>query len=325
MSKEKTKPVGVALYGDVGHQLHRELIGGDYPEARLCAVAGFKPEAAKVVSEGGIPVRPSLEALLEDSVIDLIVFCSPFKDQQGEQILQALAAGKHVYAEKPCCLSESVLDAIIATARRTGRRFHEMNSSSFVQPYLTLRELVATGCLGTIVQVFSQKSYPWTQWRTKDERIDGGLARQVGIYNLRFAEQVGGLKIASLQIEETMLGIPQADSECRSAVSMQMRFEGGAIGSAIANYCCPPPGDWGRWGYETLRIFGTNGFVESIDHGRIGTLALVGEKPQALDFSAPGLDYFTLFLREIITGENQIPFSLEEELHPVRWLLRAKA
>ncbi|GHC01625.1 hypothetical protein GCM10007047_17720 [Cerasicoccus arenae] len=317
--------VGVALYGDVGHQLHHEMLQGKYPGAKLLAVARFQAKAAQLLADAGIPVYSSLEELLDDPTVDLIVFCSPRKDEQGEQIIRALNAGKHAYAEKPCCLTESALDRIIEASLRTGKRFHEMNNSSLAQPYLAMREIVTSGVLGEIIQVFSQKSYPWMDWRPKDERIDGGLARQVGIYNLRFAEQVAGMKITSLKMEETPLGIPHTDSDCKRAISMQMRFESGAIGSAIANYCCPPPNDWGQWGYETLRIFGERGFVESIDNGRIGILALNGQSPSVLDVTAPSVDFFELFLEEIVTEVNLSPFTLEEELRPVRWLLRIKS
>jgi predicted dehydrogenase len=265
-----------------------------------------------------------LEELLSEPSLQLISFCSPFKDEQGDQIIQALEAGKHVYAEKPCCLSEAVLDRIIASARRTGMRFHEMNVSSLAQPYCTLRDIVQAGAIGEVIQVISQKSYPWVVWRPKDERVDGGLTRQVGLYNVRFAEHVAGLQVKSLDIKETELGNDHANSDCRRAVSMLMTFENGAVGSAVANYCCPEPPDWNQWGYEMLRIFGTKGFVEAIDNGRIGTLAITGQPPQELDFSAPGQDMLELFLEEIETDEDRVPFTLEEELSPTRWVLRAK-
>jgi len=318
------KKIGVGLYGDVGHQLHGPVLAGRYPRICLRGFSAFRGEGASALVAAGIPDRGSLENILSDPDVDLVSFCSPYKDEQGEQIIRALEAGKHVLAEKPCCLSEAVLDRIITTARRTGKRFHEMNESSFEQPYATLREIVQSGVLGDVIQVFGQKSYPWTAWRPGDERIDGGLARQVGIYNLRFAEQVAGMKITSVTMVETTLGNDHPGSNCRRAVSMMMTFANGGVGSAIANYCCPMPEQWGRWGYEILRIFGTNGFVEAVDNGRFGTLALVGRRPQPLDFSAPGRDFLEMVLDEIESGQDVIPWTLDEELHPTRWVLRAK-
>jgi predicted dehydrogenase len=314
--------IKVGLFGTVGHQIHNDL--KNHPKAEITGLCGFAPEQIPEHLKSA-RIFQTLETMLADESIQLISFCSSFKDEQGEQIIQTLEAGKHVYAEKPCCLSEAVLDQIIATSKRTGMRFHEMNASSLAQPYCTIREIVKSGAIGEVIQILSQKSYPWADWRPKDERNDGGLTRQVGLYNVRFAEHVAGLKVQSLEIKETQLGNDIPDSDCRRAVSMLMTFENGAVGSAVANYSCPQPPDWNQWGYENLRIFGTKGFVESIDAGRIGTLALAGQPPQDLDFSAPGQDMLELFLEEIETGEDRVPFTLEEELRPTRWVLRAKA
>ena len=313
------RKVKVGLFGAVGHQIHNDL--KDHPKAEVAAICNFYPVPEHLL---GTRVCQNLEEMLEDESIQLISFCSPFKDEQGEQILQTLEAGKHVYAEKPCCLSEEVLDRIIETAKRTGMRFHEMNASSLAQPYCTIRDIVKSGAIGEVIQFLSQKSYPWTDWRPKDERIDGGLTRQVGLYNVRFAEHVAGLKVQSLEIRETPLGNDHEGSDCRRAVSMLMTFENGAVGSAVANYSCPEPPGWNQWGYENLRIFGTKGFVESIDAGRIGTLAIDGKKAVSLDFPGKGQDMLELFLEEIETGKDRIPFSLKEELNPTRWVLRAK-
>ena len=312
----------IGLFGTVGHQIHNDL--KDHPKAEIVALCGFAPEQIPEHLNDAC-IFQTLDEMLGDETIQLISFCSPFKDDQGGQIIEALESGKHVYAEKPCCLSEAMLDRIIATAKRTGMRFHEMNASSLAQPYCTLRGIVKSGAIGEVIQILSQKSYPWTDWRPKDERIDGGLTRQVGLYTVRFAEHVAGLKVQSLEVKETQLGNDIPGSDCCRAVSLLMTFENGAVGSAVANYCCPQPPDWKQWGYENLRIFGSKGFVESIDAGRIGTLALTGQPPQSLDFSGPSQNMLELFLEEIVTGEDHVPLTLEEELRPTRWVLRVKA
>ena len=199
-----------------------------------------------------------------------------------------------------------------------------MGGTALGQPYCTLHEIIASGAIGEVIQILSQKAYPWADWRPGDERVDGGLALQVGIYNARFVEHVAGVKIKSMVLRETKLGNKVPGSNCRRAASFLMEFENGGVGSAVANYCCPPSPGWESWGYETLRVFGSNGFVESIDGGRIGTLAVTGSKPQVLDFSAPAQDYFEMFLEEIATGSRVIPYTLKEELSPTRWVIRAK-
>jgi predicted dehydrogenase len=314
MNTTTPTPVAIGLYGSNGHQIQKTL--EDHPGARWVAAVGVE-DCTK-----GVRVYADLDQLLADPEVELISICSARRDEQGEHIIRALEEGKHVYAEKPCCMDEATLDRIIETASRMGKRFHEMAATAFEQPYCTLREILASGRLGEIVQVTSQKSYPWGEWRPREEGIDGGLARQGGIYNVRFAEHVAGMKVRSLEIEETSLGNEIEGSDCRRAVSMLMTFENGGVGSAIINYLCPTT--WPQWGYEIVRIFGTHGFVESIDNGKSGLIALEGEEPRPLDFSKEVTPFFDCFLQEIRTGRDVIPVSLPEELSPTRWVIRAK-
>ena len=314
------RTVHIALYGTNGHQLHPSQVaplGGE-----IVAVAGMPdvlPEAYR-----DIPAYPSLEALLADPAVEVVSLCSPLRAEQDADAVRCLEAGKHVYGEKPSALSEAGLDRIIAAARRTGKRYHEQAGTAFTQPYATLREVVASGVLGEIIQIYAQKSYPWSDWRPRDERIDGGLITQVGVYCTRFVEHVAGMSIRTLAARETLLGNDVPGSDCRRAVSFLMTLENGGVASAIANYCGPRQPDWPNWGYETLRIFGANGFVESIDYGRIGTLARIGHPAAPLDFTAPHPDFFAQMLEEIRTGEPRIPVTLEQELSPTRWVVRAR-
>lgn len=316
--------IKVGLYGMNGHQIDHAL--KDHPTAEVVALAALtSDEIPDHLRSERVRVYSNLEWLLADPEVQLISFCSPLRVEQGGHIIRCLEAGKHAYAEKPCCLSEAELDRIIRTSRRTGRVFHEMADTAFMQPYCTLRAIVAGGVIGDVIQVVSQKSYPWGDWRPGDERVDGGLARQAGVYNARFAEHVAGVRIKSMLIRETRLGNDHPGSACCRAVSFLMEFENGGVGSAVANYCCPSPPSWRKWGYEILRIFGSKGFVESMDGGRLGTLVVEGRDPQTLDFSESGQNYLGMVLHEIADGRKVIPFTLEEELSPTRWVIRAKA
>jgi len=314
--------IRVGLYGSNGHQIHNRLI--DHPHAEIVAVAAFGPAAIPDhLTKAGVQVYESLDELLASDV-QLVSLCSPRRADQADDAIRSMEAGKHVYAEKPCALRSDDVDRITATAHRTGVIFHEMASTAFDQPYCTLRRIVESGVLGTIVQVYSQKSYPWHDGRLQDEQIDGGLATQAGVYNARFVEHVAGVRIRSLTLKETRLGNPIADGQCRRAVSMIMELENGGAASGVANYLCPAPPWWGKWGYETVRIWGTNGFIESIDSGRIGTIAITGQDPQTLDFSDPFPAYLDMFIDEIRTGKKIIPFTLEKEISPTRWVVLAK-
>ncbi len=318
----KNNRVKIGLFGANGHQLHKNL--ENHSKVEIVAVAAIAEELLpEYLKQAGVSMYTSLEELLADQEIQLISLCSPLRSEQSQQAIRCMKAGKHVYAEKPCAMNEADLDDIIRTSKETGMIFHEMAGGCFVQPYSTLKEIIASGKIGNVIQVYGQKSYPWFEGRPQDESIDGGLALQVGVYNARFVEHITGIKIKSITSKETKFG-NNFGGECRRAVSFLMELENGGLASGIANYCCPQEPAWDHWGYETVRVFGTEGFVEAIDNGSLGRLVVNGEPMQELDFSTPTEDYFDMFLEELLTGKKIIDFSIEDEISPTRWVIRAR-
>lgn len=310
--------VGIGLYGRNGHQITNEIV--HYPQAAWVAVAGFGDEALPDEAEGVVRYD-TLEALLADERVELVSLCSPLRSEQASHALACLRAGKHVLAEKPCAMREVDLDAIIATARATGLQFHEMAATAFEQPYKTVREVVASGAIGEVVQVLAQKSYPWFDTRPANENMDGGLALQAGVYVCRFIEHVAGASIASIRMEETQLGNNVPDSQCRRAASFLMTLANGGVASGVCNYLNALKAE--VWGYEILRIFGSDGIVESSLVGPTVRLIPNGEVPRPLDLSSPPEDFLGMFLGAL-RGGDAMPMSTEEELSPTRWVIRAK-
>jgi predicted dehydrogenase len=317
--------IHIGLYGTNGHQIQQELV--DHPLGVCVATAAFDPGRLPepLQADTGIAHYATLDELLADERVDFVSLCSPRRSDQAREAVRCLEAGKHVYAEKPCAMTETDLDTLIATARRTGKVFHEMAGTAFVQPYLAMRELVQAGTLGTVIQVLAQKSYPYHDRRPQDEEVDGGLLLQAGVHALRFVEHIAGVKVSEIWAVQTQLGNPGGGDpgkpRLRMATSMMMRLDNGGVASIIANYLNPPA--FGVWGNEHLRIFGTEGFVESVDGGTSTRLVLNNEDRGPLALSG-GASYLDMILASL-TGTSELPLSLEDEVHPTRVLIRARA
>jgi predicted dehydrogenase len=306
--------LGVGLYGDNGHQVQNLL--KNHGKARLVAVAGFSSEPPE-----GAKVYASLDEMLRDGEIGLVSLCSPVRAEQAAHALACLEAGKHVYAEKPCALAERDLDAVLAAASRAGRHFREMAGTAFEEPYLSMRDIVASGKLGDVVQIFAQKSYPLHGGRPQDEAVDGGLLLQAGIHALRLIEHVAGRKIAELSAFETALGNPVPGGGLRMAANISARLDNGGLAAVIANYLNPR--GHGEWGNDHLRIFGTKGFAESADGGR-RTRLVVGDADCGEIRARQGAPSYFDMLVNAILGHGEMPLSAEDELSPLRAALRAK-
>lgn len=318
---EVLRPVNVALYGANGHQIHDLLVGRS--RAQLVAIAEFPRDKLPSVFQANpaIRVHRNLSELLDDPRVELVSLCSPRRRDQAGDAIRVLRAGKHVYAEKPCAFNEAELDAILTAAVESGRMFHEMAGTAFCQPYLAMRDVVRAGRIGKIIQVIAEKSYPFHDRRPQDEDIDGGLIRQCAIHALRFVEHVACVRVRSVQAAETTAGNPVAAGGLRMAASLMLGLEGGGLAVIAANYLNPTGAV--MWGYETLRILGDRGLVESTQSGQHTRLVVGDNDFGPLDVTAPGLEYFDAFL-DSIRGMNYMPLTLEEELSPTRWAIRAK-
>ncbi len=308
------KTIGVGLFGTRGHQIRPQVLAN--------------PDTELIHHVDGMTDDPlgELDVLLRDDRIDVVSLCSARRSDQADHAIRALQAGKHVYAEKPCAPTEAKLDEIVAAAEKSGCLFHEMAGSSFIQPWLGIRELVASGAIGQVMQVIGQKSYPLGNGnRPQDESVDGGLTMQAGIHAVRFVEHSAGVRIRDVSCIETRLGNDQAQAggQLRTASVMMMALENGGVATVVSNYA-HQKGATSVWGNDQLRIFGTEGMIEALDGGT-RTRWVVGEEDRGpVPTDTPGFDYFDAFVREI-RGQAPMPISLEEELHPTRIVIRAKS
>jgi predicted dehydrogenase len=318
---EAVMKLGVGLYGTNGHQIFEQARCN--PDVELAAAAGIPDGTVEALRREypGLHCYPTLEDMLGDGRVRLVSLCSPVRRRQAAEAVLCMKAGKHVYAEKPCAMSPEELNLLMETARECGVRFHEMAGTAFGEPYRTMCGIVRSGRLGTVVQVLAQKSYPYHARRPQDEDVDGGLLCQAGIHALRMVEHVAGARIAEIAAVETKLGNPDPGGGLRMASSFMMRLEGGGIASAIANYLNPE--GFGLWGNETLRIFGTKGFVEAVDGGSRTRLVVGGDDLGELEIEPGAKDYFDLIVQSI-AGGGLAPMPMEDELHPALAVLKAR-
>jgi predicted dehydrogenase len=310
-------PLGVGLYGSNGHQLNAANFANN-PNAKLVAVAAVRATQWP----DGVKQYTRLDELIADPAVDLISLCSPRRADQARDAIRCLQAGKHVYAEKPCAMTEKELDEILAAGKRAGKEFHEMAGTVFAPNYAPMRKLVAGGAIGEVIQVFVQKSYKYGETRPQDEAMDGGMFLQMGIHAARMIEHVGGVRIKTITGWETKLGSTEK-GDGKIAGAAQIGLENGGIATIVMNYLNPPNKVLPH-GNETLRVFGTKGFIESVDGGARTRLVTPDRVIEPLDQNDSGAgDYFDFVTAHLVSGVA-MPLTLQEELHPLRMLIRAK-
>ncbi len=320
---KECKKLRVGLYAHQGHQITSKLY--ENPEAEIAALCLYEDDYVTLIREkcqNEIKIYECLEDMLMDDSIDLISLCSPMRCDQGKDAVKCLKAGKHVYAEKPASFSEEELDEILRVAKENNVEFHEMADSVFAEPYWSVRKAVRNGKVGEVIQVFVQKSYPLgLDFRPQNEEKDGGLVRQAGIHGIRFLEHITGLKVKEVEVRQTHLGNINPNEGMFTASSWMMTLSNGGVASACVNYLNPRT--FTSWGNEVVRIYGTEGFIEITDGGKNTHIYTHLADEGSVDTQNSDCeDYFQLLVKHFLYG-TPLPMNTEEELHPLRIVIRA--
>ena len=159
----------------------RDLVARDYPAQR--AVADHR-------------------ALLDDRSVDVIDVCLPH-DLHHPVVLEALAAGKHVIADKPIANTLAEADEMLAAAGSSGRRFYVALNQRFLPCHQRTRALLEDGFIGppslamlTIVgDERARMSIPG-HWKGSWKRAGGGALADSGTHIIDLAHLWFGLPTA---------------------------------------------------------------------------------------------------------------------------------
>jgi predicted dehydrogenase len=155
----------------------------------VVATTRTRKTAEDFCRQRGIALVDSYGEILRDPSVDAVVLATPHS-QHHSQALAALAAGKHLFVEKPLTLDRASAAAVVEAARRAGlvlavgfaRRFHPSVSA--------LRSHLRNGRLGTLSAMVVQHTTSTAQfiapgnWRAAAEEAPGGAFTAVGIHAL---------------------------------------------------------------------------------------------------------------------------------------------
>lgn len=139
------------------------------PETREAAAREF----------GFARVYMSEDEMINDPDIDVIDITTP-NIAHFETIKKAIAAGKHIYCEKPLCISEAEAREAAELARNKGITAQIVFNTRFLSPIMRAKQLIDEGRLGRIISfrcaylhsscTDPDKTAGWKQ----DRRICGG-------------------------------------------------------------------------------------------------------------------------------------------------------
>jgi len=218
MGKVSVKPYKVGIVG-AGHIAEFHLRGiKRFTNSTVAGIADTNLESAKTLATrhkiADDHVYGSLTELLEKEQPDIIHICTP-PSVHLDNALEALAAGCHIYLEKPLTIAHADCDKIEAAAEKAGKLVcagHSMLRDPFVAKAL---KMVEAGKIGKVLAVhhFRSQEFPPYEGGALPERCrSGGFPFwDIGVHSLYLIVALLG----EIRGEQTLLGPPGENNNPR--------------------------------------------------------------------------------------------------------------
>lgn len=237
-----------------------------FPALRILACADANPDVAtaKATQWGIEPL--SVPALLADPRIDIVLNLTTPQHHVDVGLL-ALAAGKHVYAEKPLAVSMTDALRLVASASQTGLRVGSAPDTFLGGAHQTARHAIDQGVIGTVVAGSAHMMVPGHElWHPNPDfyyQPGGGPMLDMGPYYLTClvnllgpVQAVAGLQSMPRQTRTIGSG-PRAgqsfDVAVPTHVAALLQFENGAQVTLTTSF------DVWKHGHNHIELYGTKG------------------------------------------------------------------
>lgn len=172
------------------------MLGAAFGHDRVTVAAVADTDLEWLGPGTGEPRRyPSLDHLLADDRVEAVYLATP-TPLHRDHVLRALHAGRHVVVEKPVTATSGEAKELMAGAAAGDRVVIVGHSESF-EPYArAVRDVIASGEIGTPTMVIAEKFTNWmrrprlpVEW---DGASGGGLIRRQGVHQVDVLRTVTG-------------------------------------------------------------------------------------------------------------------------------------
>ena len=298
-----TAPVGIALVG-MGWWGKKMLSVLQAAPADIRVVLAVEPNLETVQAlcvEKGITLSANYADALNDPGVEAVVLATPHALHEA-QIEAAVAAGKHVFCEKPLALTKAGAEKAVRLCGEAGLVLGMGHERRWDPPIATLLTKADAGELGRIHQIEANFSHDKflaldrDNWRLKADHAPAGGMTATGIHLLDLSVRLLGRAESVLCICENLSSdLPQGDT-----VAAFIKFRGGGTSYVSASLANPF--------ISRFAVFGSKGWIEVRDKahveapdGWIVTSAMAGEPIETVEVgkAEPVKDNLVSFARAV--------------------------
>jgi predicted dehydrogenase len=283
----------------------RNLVKASLGHERLKIVRAVEPdiEAAQgFCAEHHLDLTRDLDAVLADGAIDAVLLATPHSLHPA-QVIACAGERKHVFCEKPLALHRADAAAMFRDCHEAAVVLAVGHNRRFWPAMRALRDIVASGDLGTILHVEGHNSNENSQaitggWRLSPQESPGGGLTGAGLHVLdTFVSIMGPVRRVYAQLRQREKGPPPLDTAL-----MTLDFANGVTGTLATVRATPF--------YWRVHVFGTKGSAEVLDE-RTMILRKSGAAPQRIDYGT--IDVLRAELDAFADAvENRVPFPVPE-------------
>ena len=204
-----------------------------------------------------IPHAGTYDDVISRDDVDMIYIALP-PSAHAEWTIKALAAGKHVFLEKPATTTLAEACTIVEAANKAGKRLIEAFHYRWHPMFIRAVEIVRSGVFGDLLTATAEFSAPIprndTEFRWRAD-LGGGALADLGCYPVHWLRHLAGEEPVITQASQILLpdGIDRR-SEAR------LTFPSGLIANLITDMD-PPHGE--RRAY--VKVIGTTGSLTLIN------------------------------------------------------------
>ena len=252
--------VGLVGFGWWGKTIARQL--GNSNLLKLTGVAEvsgeIRTQMADEASLQNVQIHDSVDSLINQADLEAVILCTPHLEHAA-QIVKAAKRGLHVFCEKPLCLNLRDAEQAISICGENNLVLGIGHERRFEPEIVRLREMIAAGTLGEILQIeanFSQDKFfalPKNNWRLSNEFAPVGPLTATGIHLVDLSIAILG-PCQELWARLATLG---SDFENGDTLGIMMGFKSGANAMISAVLATPFEG--------RFAVYGSKGWVEIRD------------------------------------------------------------
>lgn len=223
--------VGLIGAGRIG-KLHAEHLAYRLPGVRLKAIADVNLEGAQACAArlGVANASDDYHAMLNDAGIQAVVICSS-TDTHAQIVMEAAAAGKHIFCEKPIDLALAQVDQALEAVRKAGVLLQLGFNRRFDANFARVRQSIASGEVGTLrfVHITSRDPAPPPIAYVK---VSGGIFMDMTIHDFDMARFLVGDEVQEVFVSGGVTVDPAIGEagDIDTALTV-LRFRNGVIGT----------------------------------------------------------------------------------------------